>query len=144
MWVLLVVVVLMLLIILIVVITTSPWEAVVLLPFIDEVLLLQAERQHCRDDMLTSAEKSRNSFATVISHYFDPKNTETYLSCNPEIGLPDILNCQSTVVMSEPSLGPGAFFRPEAIPGTVSPIAGFPTLAAIPLKDMETDFVKVA
>jgi 5'-3' exonuclease len=84
----------------------------VLLDFIDEKKLLIAESYHCPATGLTPNEKFRNSFGNVLTHTFDPNVTDTYPSCNPEIGLPDILSCQSLVISSFPKLSPGAYFTP--------------------------------
>ena len=121
----------------------NPWEAVVLLDFIDEKKLLIAEAEHCNIDLLTSDERSRNSFGNVLHHTFDPNVTETYFSCNPEIGLLDVNNCQSVVRMNYPKLSPGAFFTPELIPGTILPLAGFPSLGTLPIQNVDTDFFKM-
>jgi 5'-3' exoribonuclease 1 len=121
----------------------NPWEAVVLLDFIDEKRLLKAESEFCSPDLLSSDERSRNSFGNVLTHNFDPNVTETYFSCNPEIGLLDVTNCQSVVTQTYPKLSPGAFFRPELIPGTIFPLAGFPSLITLPIENVETDFFKM-
>ena len=121
----------------------NPWEAVVLLDFIDERLLMDAETKHCPPDKLTKVENARNQFGSVLTHLFDPSAVEMYPSCNPEIQLPDIPCCQSTVSESYPSLSPGCFFKPELVPGTVYPIAGFPSLTILPLNGMKTEAVKI-
>ena len=121
----------------------NPWEAVVLLDFIDEKKLLIAEAEHCKIDLLSSDERSRNSFGNVLHHTYDPNVTETYFSCNPEIGLLDVNNCQSIVTLNYPKLSPGAFFTPELIPGTILPLAGFPSLGTLPIQNVDTDFFKM-
>ena len=154
----------------------NPWEAVVLLAFIDERRLVAAEAQHCREELLSSEERLRNTFGKVppaplksplspvasrrpltltldtldtvhhtqvLSYLFDPNANETYFSCNPEIGLPDVPNCQSVMSESYPNLAPGAYFRPELVPGTISPLAGFPTLGTLRMQNVETDFFKI-
>ena len=45
----------------------NPWEAVVLLDFIDERRLMAAEAQHCREELLSTEEKARNTFGKVPS-----------------------------------------------------------------------------
>ena len=121
----------------------NPWEAVVLLPFIDEKTLITAEKAHCREDALTTDERARNAFGKVLTHRFDPNVTETYYSCNPEIGLPDVPKCQTFVVESEPDYKPGAFFKPELVPGTAPCLAGFPSLGALRISNVETDSFKI-
>lgn len=121
----------------------APWEAVILLDFIDEKRLLAAEEEHCKESQLTSEERARNSFGHVLEHRFEPTANETYFSCNPEIGLADVLNCQTRVTLSIPSLSPGASFTAELISGTKWPLAGFPTLTKIEWDNVKTDFAKV-
>ena len=121
----------------------TPWEAVVLLPFIDERTLIEAEKTHCREDALTTDEKARNAFGKVLTHRFDPNVTDTYYSCNPEIGLPDVPKCQTFVIESEPDYKPGAFFKPELVPGTAACLAGFPSLGALRICNVETDSFKI-
>jgi 5'-3' exoribonuclease 1 len=121
----------------------NPWEAVVLLDFIDEVKLLQAEALHCPADKLSQVERNRNVFGKVLTCLFAPGNTDTYFSCNPEFGLPDIHCCNSVVSESTPSLSPGAYFKPELILGTTYPIAGFPSLTVLPLMGCKVEAVKV-
>jgi 5'-3' exoribonuclease 1 len=120
----------------------NPWEAVVLLGFIDEKRLFEAETQYCKTEMLTEDELSRNKFGAVLTHRFDPKVFTTYYSCNPEIGLPDITKCQSEVTLSHPDLKPGASFKPELVPGTITPIAGFPSLTVLQISKVDIDFYK--
>ena len=39
----------------------NPWEAVVILPFIDETDLVTAEAQYCHESKLSEAEKKRKT-----------------------------------------------------------------------------------
>ena len=121
----------------------NPWEAVVLLPFIDEKVLMSAERDHCREDQLTSDEKARNRFGKVLQHRYDPSVTDTYFSCNPEIGLPDVPKCQTSVVELEPDYNPGPSFKPELVPGTAACLAGFPSLGALRIANVTTEPIKL-
>jgi len=136
----------------------NPWEAVVLLDFIgikhnisvmvinnvtkitfllDEVKLLQSEKLYCTPNKLTEAEKARNVFGHVLTHQFDPYATETYPSNDTDgLGLQDISQCQSAVVLHTPSLVPITFFKPALIEGTIYPIAGFPSLTILPGKHL--------
>jgi 5'-3' exoribonuclease 1 len=121
----------------------NPWEAVVLLDFIDEKQLVAAEQLHCPPAKLTRAERERNAFGNVLTYTFEPGMVEGYPSCNPKIGLPDIPCCQSVVAESYPSLAPGTSFKAELVPGTVYPIAGYPSLTILPLQGMKTEAIKV-
>jgi len=122
----------------------NPWEAVVLLDFIDEVKLLQAEQLYCASNKLTEAEKARNVFGHVLTHLFDPYATETYPANDTDgLGLQDIAQCQSAVTLHIPSLVPLTFFKPALIEGTVYPIAGFPSLTILPVKGFKSEFAKI-
>ena len=121
----------------------TPWEAVVLLDFIDEKKLLEAESLHCAPNKLTPDERSRNIFGCVITHLYDPINTESYPSSNPEIGLPDIISCQSNITKSIPGLAPTFSFKPQLLEGTVYPIAGFPSLTILPIVGFKKEFAKI-
>ena len=50
----------------------NPWEAVVLLDFIDERRLMAAEAQFCREELLSTEEKARNTFGKVLSAFRIP------------------------------------------------------------------------
>jgi len=121
----------------------NPWEAVVKLDFINELRLFEAEQVHCPNNKLTSIESYRNQFGKILQYEFDPGNNETYLSCNPEIGLLDIPNCQSKMSLLEYSLAPGHYFQAALIPGTVFPIAGYPCLAMLPISNLTIDSMKI-
>ena len=122
----------------------NPWEATVLLPFIDERLLLEAEEKYCAGAALTKEERLRNSFGTMSVCYFNPNITETYFACgNPSDGFGDIAFCQTSVREIEPSLAPGSFFEPRLVPGTEPYLPGYPSLTTIPLEDIEVDEFKV-
>jgi 5'-3' exoribonuclease 1 len=121
----------------------NPWEAVVLLDFIDENKLLSAESELCPISRLTRIEVFRNHFGRILVYNFDPNCTETYLSCNPEIGLPDITRCMSVQQELPFSLSPGHYFAAELVVGTVVPIAGYPSLASLTLKEISLQAIKV-
>jgi len=121
----------------------NPWEAVVLLPFIDEKRLLSAEALHCPAAKITRDELGRNTFGKIMCYRFDPNVNETYLSCNPEIGLPDVVKCSSICIEMEPDYNCGHPFRPEVVEGTLSPIPGYPSLGVLPIINVETDFMGV-
>lgn len=121
----------------------NPWEAVVKLDFINELRLFEAEEAHCPVNKLTKIELHRNQFGKILQFEFDPANNETYLSCNPEIGLLDIHNCQSKVSPLEYSLAPGHYFQAILIPGTIFPIAGYPCLAMLPIEQLRIESLKV-
>jgi 5'-3' exoribonuclease 1 len=121
----------------------NPWECTVLLPFIDEKKLLEAESKFCPLNGFSQEEIKRNSFGNVLIHNYDPNVTETYYSTSHEIGFQDIHFCQSRVQEYSPSLSPGAFFRPQLIEGAEIFLPGFPTLTSLKIIDMELSAIKI-
>ena len=121
----------------------NPWEAVVKLPFIDEGLLFQAEAEYCPLSKLTMNEQKRNAFGTMSLFVYNPAVTDTYFSCNPEIGLPDVTKCQSLCVDIDFNINPGKPFKPALVDGTTCPCAGFPCLGVITFSSVKTEFMKV-
>lgn len=121
----------------------NPWEAVVLLPFIDERILLSTEAEMCPESSLNSEEIARNTFGKVLHFHYDPNEGSTYFSCNPEIGLPDVNHCQTTVSYSIPSLAPGAYFKAEEVPGTAVSLPGFPSLTVLEMDGVDIEFIKL-
>ena len=121
----------------------NPWEAVVLLPFIDEKRVIEAEGKYCAEHNLTLDEKKRNNFGNVLTYKYNPIMTTTYYSCNPEIGLEDVHSCQSECIESYPSLAPCKAFVPEIYPGTICPYPGFPSLTVLPVASSHASFAKI-
>eukprot|EP01042_Synura_sphagnicola_P001408 gene1408-1603_t len=121
----------------------APWEAVVLLPFIDETKLVVAENTYCSESMLTRDETARNAFGRIMYYVFDPAVTATIYSCNPSIGLKDISNCQSREEELPPDIHPSRAFKSELIPGTVSPCPGFPSLSMLPIAGVRCEAIKL-
>jgi 5'-3' exoribonuclease 1 len=121
----------------------NPWEAVVLLPFIDESKLFAAEAIYCPVNKLTADETRRNQFGKILCFAYDPNHTETYPSCNPLIQLPDIPSCQSICMEQDFRLSPGPPFQPVLVSGTQPFVAGFPSLASLPISGCSIDFLKI-
>ena len=121
----------------------NAWEAVVKLPFIEEDLLFNAEAEHCPLSKLTMNEQKRNAFGTMSLFVYNPAVTDTYFSCNPEIGLPDVTKCQSLVVDIDFNINPGNPFQAALVDGTTCPCAGFPCLGVITFHNVRTDFLKI-
>lgn len=94
-----------------------PWEAVVLLPWIDSERLLDASRNLISDDMLTEEERKRNEFGTAS---FFKGEEETVFEEDAWTG----------ALTKEP------VFRPEILDGTVHPLPGFPTLKDAPVQGL--------
>ncbi|XP_075935977.1 5'-3' exoribonuclease 1 isoform X1 [Anarhichas minor] len=66
------------------------WEAVVLIPFIDERCLLAAMDPF--NDKMTKEEKARNRHIECAVYSYDPKKDCSYVSNLPEL-FPDIVHC---------------------------------------------------
>ena len=94
-----------------------PWEAVVLLPWIDSERLLDASRNLISDDMLTEEERKRNEFGTASVFKGEE---ETVFEEDAWTG----------ALTKEP------VFRPEILDGTVHPLPGFPTLKDAPVQGL--------
>jgi 5'-3' exoribonuclease 1 len=121
----------------------NPWEAVVLLPFIDSQRLLEAEAMYCAPNTLSPLERQRNSFGNIWQTVYDPANLETVPSCNPAIGLMDITKCQTKVTEVAFDLHPSSPFAAELIPGTVKTCAGFPSLGVLAISGAALEAVKL-
>jgi len=115
----------------------NPWEGVNILPFIDVTLLKQAVKDHCPDKLLTAEERNRNRVGSVFCYSYDAAVNDTVPSCNRDIGLPNIVKCNSRVVTIENSSESTVSFSPQLIPGTKIPYPGFPSLNVIPMEKVE-------
>ncbi|XP_061162690.1 5'-3' exoribonuclease 1-like [Saccostrea echinata] len=111
------------------------WEAVVLIPFIDEKRLIDAMKSV--EHELTPAEKRRNTHGPCLLYNFTPDVLEPYPSSLPE-AFPDIINNHARLT----KLGIDAFrVDPEEMVKGLMPdvrldvfFPGFPTLKHIPHK----------
>ncbi|GMH92275.1 hypothetical protein TL16_g12296 [Triparma laevis f. inornata] len=112
----------------------NPWEGVNLLPFINAERLKAAIKEFCPDKALTTDERNRNSFGNVLLFSWDPSNLDDVPSCNREIGLKDINQCQSRMAIYKEPDRTGVTFKPEIIPGTKIPHPGFPSMNVLPIQ----------
>lgn len=108
-----------------------------ILPFIDSKLLIQAIENHCPDSALTAEERHRNRVGKVYCYTYDAAVNDTVPSCNQDIGLPNIVKCNSRVDVLENHSVSNISFKPELIPGTKIPYPGFPSLNVLPIENME-------
>lgn len=115
----------------------NPWEGVNILPFIEVNLLKQAIKKHCPDSCLTADERHRNRVGQVYCYTYDAAVTETVPSCNRDIGLPNIVKCNSRVDVLKNHSVSTVSFKPELIPGTKIPYPGFPSLNVLPIEAAE-------
>lgn len=103
----------------------ADWEAVVLIPFIDEQRLLKYVRP-IEENGVTEAEKFRNSQGVELEFFYDPNEYYEYKS--PLRTFPDIEGCTS---VTRPLVMPKHEFRYGRLPGSYSgksALAGFPSL----------------
>eukprot|EP00638_Chattonella_subsalsa_P000131 CAMPEP_0117762764 /NCGR_PEP_ID=MMETSP0947-20121206/18164_1 /TAXON_ID=44440 /ORGANISM="Chattonella subsalsa, Strain CCMP2191" /LENGTH=1652 /DNA_ID=CAMNT_0005584197 /DNA_START=55 /DNA_END=5013 /DNA_ORIENTATION=- len=124
----------------------NPWEAVNLLPFIDERRMTKAIEEYCPETLLSAEERNRNRIGQILLYYYDQENAETVRSCNPEIGLPDISRCASSVINLDPSAFDdlGDTERTSALrKGVTIPLPGFPSLGSLPKRRVEVKSISV-
>ena len=117
--------------------TRNPWEGVNILPFIDGNLLKQMIAKHCPDSTLTADERHRNRVGKVYCYTYDAAVNDTIPSCNRDIGLSNIVKCNSRVDIIENHSVSNISFKPELIPGTQIPYPGFPSLNVLPIENVE-------
>lgn len=117
--------------------TRNPWEGVNILPFIDANLLKQTIENLCPDSALTADERHRNLLGKVYCYTYDAAVNDTVPSCNRDIGLSNIVKCNSRVDIIENHSVSNISFKPELIPGTTIPYPGFPSLNVLPIEHVE-------
>jgi hypothetical protein len=108
-----------------------------LLPFIDIQRLKDTVAIHCPEDKLSPDERKRNSLGKVYCYKYDVTCTDTVVSANPGIGLPDIIASHSSVSIIDELESNTIPFKPELIPGTQIPYPGFPSLNVLPIASVE-------
>ncbi|QPG74944.1 hypothetical protein FOA43_002282 [Brettanomyces nanus] len=116
---------------------TAPWEAVVLLSFVDEKRMIEAMKPY--DEKLSPEEKKRNSFGKDLIYSFNPQVKTLVKSPVPE-WLPDFESHCIESEFSLPSMDGLKFIQGRckgSLMGTHA-LAGFPTLKTIPFSyDLE-------
>jgi len=115
----------------------NPWEGVNILPFIVVNLLKQSIQKHCPDSAITADERHRNRVGKVFCYTYDAAANDTVPSCNRDIGLSNIVKCNSRVDVLENYSVSTISFKPELIPGTKIPYPGFPSLNVLPMEQVE-------
>uniref|UniRef100_A0A3B3ZF56 5'-3' exoribonuclease 1 n=1 Tax=Periophthalmus magnuspinnatus TaxID=409849 RepID=A0A3B3ZF56_9GOBI len=91
------------------------WEAVVLIPFIDEKQLLAA-MDPC-NEKLTKAEKARNRHTECAVYMYDKESEFTYASSLPQM-FPDIIHCHVRFSLEECHGIQKVYNRPSTPPPT--------------------------
>ena len=117
-----------------------PWEAVVLLPFIDSAQLVSASRDYVKDDLLSDDEKSRNKEKEALVYTRDESYSTDLAAINGDLqNFQAISNCyvrerdiNSTSWNFE--VRNAIAFKPELLPGTLLPYPGFPSLKDAPVQ----------
>jgi len=116
-----------------------PWEAVVLLPFIDSERLVSASRTYVTNDLLSDDERSRNQVEDALVYSRDSNSNielpalksgrcfEALSICN--VRQEDYRSSKWSDSNSEAF----ATFRPQLLPGTTIPYPGFPSLKDAPV-----------
>ena len=97
----------------------NPWEAVNLLPFIDEQKLKSAVAEYCGEGKITEEERQRNEFGVDLVFQEDASRLEMVLSTFPgDVEFPAINQCMSSrKVYKLPSQ---LQFTPDLLPGCVA------------------------
>lgn len=93
---------------------------------------------HCSPTKLSADERTRNSIGKIFGYKFDPTCTDVVPSPSDKIGLADIAESHSSVVIHEENLGlSNLVFEPKLILGTQVPFPGFPSLNVLPIASGE-------
>ena len=121
----------------------NPWEGVNLLPFIDGDLLKKTIAERCPPDQLSEVERKRNTLGVNYVYTYDLTCMDTVPSASPQVGLPDIVHCNSVVSTFEEPLQSGTSFMPKLIPGTQIPFPGYPSLNVLPIESYELTEIKL-
>lgn len=108
------------------------WEAVVLIPFIDETCLLAAMEPF--SDELTKEEKARNRHSECAVYMYDKESEFTYSSSLPQL-FPDIIHChvRQTNIPLDAWQVPLDYVS-RRVDRSALYFCGFPTLQHIPHK----------
>jgi 20S proteasome subunit beta 5 len=117
-----------------------PWEAVVLLPFIDAERLVDASRKLVTNDKLSADEISRNQVRDALVYTRDETVSEDVPALNERRNFGALTGCN----VSEKHLNSTSWkdmendnnvvFRPQLLPGTIVPYPGFPSLKDAPVQ----------
>ena len=123
-----------------------PWEAVVLLPFIDSQRLVSAANTYVKEEQLTDDEKARNQPGQAVVFSSSSSSTTTLASISEDEGSSSVFGAlQSTaqcVPLSESQWHYEAnettpVFQPKLLGGAGLPSTpGFPSLTAAPIRSL--------
>lgn len=116
-----------------------PWEAVVLLPFIDSKRLIDSSRNMVPDTLLTEDERRRNQLGDALVYTRDEAVTTTVPALNDRPNFGAIEDCHvlerkyNDTSWKDEHLAANAVLRPELLAGAIVPYPGFPTLRDAPV-----------
>ena len=116
-----------------------PWEAVVLLPFIDSKRLIESSRKMVPDSLLTDDERRRNELGNALVYTRDEAVSNTVPALNNRPNFGTIEDCHvlekeyNDTSWKDEHLAANSVLRPELLPGAIVPYPGFPTLRDAPV-----------
>jgi len=120
-----------------------PWEAVVMLPFIDSKRLIDAATKNVSEDMLTEEENKRNTTGTAEIFIHDNSCKETVEGVGDLPLFSKIENCNVRALnyndsqwhIDNEKVDP--VFHPKLLPATNIPFPGYPTLKEVPVQGLK-------
>jgi 20S proteasome subunit beta 5 len=116
-----------------------PWEAVVLLSFIDSERLISSSRNMVQNNLLTDDEIRRNQLGDAMVYVRDESTSINIPALNDRPNFGAIEGCNviekkyNKTSWKDDHLAANAVLRPELLPGTDLPHPGFPTLKDAPV-----------
>jgi len=119
-----------------------PWEAVVLLPFIDAKRLIETSRDLVTNDVLTAEEIDNNLLKEAKVYTHDKSCNENLEAASDGYNFDAIDRCHVREIefnqthWNDIPDQENATFRPELLPGAVIPQPGFPTLKVAPIQGL--------
>eukprot|EP00978_Attheya_sp_CCMP212_P047235 scaffold421278_cov45-Attheya_sp.AAC.1 len=118
-----------------------PWEAVVLLPFIDSKRLIDAVEKHITPDMLTEEESKRNERGEIVVLTHDEATSKLIPMLGNGQAFGSIEDCKARIdVLSDTQWDHDksipAVLRPEMHPDAIIPHPGFPSLREAPVRGL--------
>jgi 20S proteasome alpha/beta subunit len=107
-----------------------PWEATVLLPFLDSKRLLEVTNEHVQPYMLTDAENARNQEKKALVYSHDP-SLKSFVPALPLAEEDYFLAFSSTATLQLHVMpNTRTVFEPKLLDGVQTPSPGFPSLTS--------------
>jgi len=124
-----------------------PWEAVVLLPFIDSKRLRDAVDSMVGDNLLSPEEISRNQFGKAFVFFRDENYSCDVNAVSDSQNFGPIIGCHVRKEIINDTKwvhdSGNRAFKPELLPGTIVPYDGFPTLKDAPIRSLSRRNVRI-